>query len=824
MKKTAAALAVLLPGIVYAQQPPVPVPTPVPAPAPAGQVPPGGPRPGGPPAAVPGKPRPYADVITKDAKSKEGLFTTHQIDDKWYWEIPKAVLGKDILWNTDIERSQNFFGFGTTEVQSREIRIEKRGDKILLRGISYDWRALDKSGDVERALEKGTIEPILAVYDVLAYGPGDSIVIDARGPLFGEMTGVRFDPTRTFIDRIVSYKTNVTAVVTGTTAGGNPLAPPGSAPPSTQQITHSIVLLPEKPMKPRLADSRVGWFSTSFNELGGPENKVKEVTYIDRWRLEKKDPSAALSEPVKPITYYLGPEIPAKWKPYVKMGVEKWNAAFEKAGFKNAVVCRDMPTREEDPDFELGDIRYTVIRWLPSGVGNAYGPHIVDPRTGEILNGSPKIFHDVLNLIQNWYFVQAGPSDPRAHKLPLPDDLTGKLLAYVVTHEIGHTLGFPHNMKASSSVSIKNLRDPAWTAQWGTAPSVMDYARNNYVAQPGDGVTLVPRLSMYDNFAVEWGYKPIPQAATPEAEKPILNKLAEQQIANPMLRFGNPSAEDPGRQSEDLGDDGVEATRLGLLNLRRVMGYLESATEKTGDDFSLLSSTYSEVIGQRSREIGHVVTIVGGVTETEYHAGAGGKANYAPVPKEKQQRAVALLSEAVLKPATEFFPAAVLGKIQSSGMPEAVQADQTRILSGLLAETRLRRMYEAEARLGASAYTAGELMGDLRKAVFTELASPKIAVGLLRRNEQKAFLTLLAAKLDTTPIAPVALPAGLPPQLARQLAPTPVSGETRANVRGTLKEVQAAIQGNLNKSADRATRLHLDECLTIIDNALNPKK
>lgn len=823
MNKIALALALLLPGAAMAQQPPVPQ-TPPPGGPPAGT--PGGP-PGGvrPPVAQPGKPRPYAEVITKDAKSDEGLFTTHQIDDKWYWEIPKNVLGKDILWNTDLERSQSFYGFGQTEIQDRTIRLEKRGDKLLLRAISYDWRADDPAGDVSRSLEKGRIEPILAIYDILAYGKDESMVIDARPVLFGEMSGVRFDQTRSFIDKLVSYKSNVTAVITGTSgAPASPLGGGGGATANTQQITHSIVLLPEKPMKPRLFDSRVGWFATGFNELGGRENRVKEVVYINRWRLEKKDPSAAISEPVTPITYYLGPEIPEKWKKFVKAGVEAWNPAFEKAGFKNAVVCREMPTREEDPEFELGDIRYTVIRWLPSGVGNAYGPSIVDPRTGEILNGSPKMFHEVMNLAQNWYFVQAGPSDPRAKKLPLPDDLMGKLIGYVVTHEIGHTLGFPHNMKSSSTVPIKLLRDPAWTAKYGTAPSVMDYARNNYVAQPGDKVSLVPKVSIYDNFAVEWGYKPIPQAATPQAEKPYLNRLAEQQITNPMLRFGNPSGEDPGRQTEDLGEDGVEATRLGLINLRRVMGYLESATTKPGDDYTLLGETYQEVLGQRNREIGHVLTIVGGVTETEYHAGKGGKANYVPVPKEKQKRAVALLTEEVLKPAQIFFPESVLGKIQSSGKPEAIQSDQTRVLNSLLQENRVRRMTEAESRLGASTYTFSELLGDLRRGVFTELASPKVSVDLYRRNLQKAYVSLLAAKLDTTPAAPVQLPAGIPPALARQLLPAPISGETRAQVRGALKEIQANVKGNVSKAANPATKLHLEECLVMIDNALNPKK
>ncbi|HEX6465544.1 MAG TPA: zinc-dependent metalloprotease, partial [Vicinamibacterales bacterium] len=545
--------------------------------------------------------RPYDRVITKDAQSKAGVFTVHRIKDRLYYEIPKDQLGREFLWVSQIKSTTLGAGQGGQAAGNRLVRWDRRGDRIFLRSVSYEIRA-DGKTPIARAVHDANYDPIVMSFNVEALGKGDAPVIEVTRlfttdvPEFSGRSRVRartFDQSRSFVDRAVAFPTNieVEAIQTynnpaddNTGRGGVPVPAPGggrgAAPvrPGTASVVmhYSMVQLPETPMQPRLFDERVGYFTAQTTDYGLDVPKAKEVRYITRYRLEKKDPNAAISEPVKPIVYYIDPATPMKWRPWLKKGIEDWQPAFEAAGFKHAIIAKDPPTPEQDPDWSPEDARYSVVRWLPSTTENAVGPHIHDPRSGEIIVADIQFYHNVMNLVRDWYFTQAGPLDSRAKTLPLPDELMGRLIEYVVSHEVGHTLGFQHNMKSSATVPAAKLRDAQFLKTMGHTPSIMDYSRFNYVVQPEDKIDpadLIPRVGAYDIWATMWGYKPIPGAKTPEEETKTLDQWAHEQDTKPWLRFSTAGSRgsDPGEETEAVGDqDAVASTTLGLKNLERV--------------------------------------------------------------------------------------------------------------------------------------------------------------------------------------------------------------------------------------------------------------
>ena len=770
--------------------------------------------------------RPYDRVITKEAKSDAGLFTVHRIKERIYYEIPKRELDRELLWVSQIARTTLGVGYGGQAVGNRVVKWQRVNNRILLRNVSYNVVA-EASQPIARAVQAANNDAIIMAFNIEAIGKDDAPVIEVTRLFTTEVTEFSartrlrargFDPTRSFIERAVSFPENIEVEASHTFTNPPTEMPAIAAPPNpflgagmgtgsaTVLMHYSMVRLPEKPMMPRLFDERVGYFSVRKQDYGKDEQRAPERTYITRWRLEKKDESAAISEPVKPIIYYIDPATPTKWVPFIKKGVEDWQPAFEAAGFRRAIIAREAP--KDDPDWSPEDARFSVIRWLPSTIENASGPHIHDPRTGEILESDIQFYHNVMNLARAWYFVQAGPLDPRAQKLPLPDDLMGELIRYVAAHEVGHTLGFQHNMKASSLYTIEQIRDPNFVKKMSHTPTLMDYSRFNYVAQPEDKIAvedLIPKIGPYDTWATMWGYKPIPGAKSSEEEKKTLDEWAREQDKTPHLRFSTAKSRgsDPGENTEAVGDiDAVRATELGLKNLKRVAGMLLSATStSSGEPYDDLEEIFGRMLGQWRLEMGHVTQIVGGFNSQQKHIGQDGVL-FTAVPKERQAAAVKFLNENAFATPTWMIRPEILRRIETDGTIGRIRVTQQGLLSQLLSSARFSRLIEQE-EIDRTSYRAVDLLTDVRKGVWSELnGTGAIRIDAFRRNLQRTYLDLMNDKLNGR---------------------APVTDDQRPFIRGELKALNGEIGRAIARTTDRAVRLHLEDAHDLIVKILDPK-
>ncbi|MGH7606133.1 MAG: zinc-dependent metalloprotease [Gemmatimonadales bacterium] len=779
-------------------------------------------------------PRPYKQVITDEAISDSGVVLIHRIGEKLYYEISRDMFGREFRMVVDRRGTIRGVGYAGEQIAARVVRWDRMGNRVLLRMISYAMRA-DSTLPVSRSVDLSNTPPIIKSFDVAAWSPRDSsAVVDVTGlfttdvaELNARQLGVRvrrFDPARSFVARARSFPLNVEVTALQTFEVDSIPGAPGdrfdrSLHSMTIPTNFSMVLLPARPMAARMCDNRVGFFSVRYEDYGADEPRVPERCFITRWRLEPKDSTAAVSDPVKPIVFYLDPATPEKWAPWIIKGVGMWEPVFRAAGFSNAIMARRAPTPDEDPDFDLDDARYSAIRWLPSTIENAYGPHVNDPRTGEILQSNIGWFHNITSLLQGWYWVQAGAVDGRARRLPFPDSLMGAMVAYVAAHEVGHTLGLPHNQLASGYYPVDSLRSASYTRRHGTSYSIMDYARNNYVAQPGDSAELMPKIGAWDYYAIDWGYRRIPVARRPQDERPVLDSLARLQDTQPWLRFGNPDGIDPRTQTEALGDDPVKATRYGLANIKRLVPMLlPAATTNTLDDYDLLEDLYDRLIGQWARELNHVAVVVGGVQRHEKYPNQPGVI-HTPVPRARQVEAVRFLNENAFTTPSYFLDRDVLRRIEPSGFVDRIRVRQTALLNQLFEDSRLARLAEQGAtQAPGTAYTLADLFADVRRGIFAEVTAARPSVDPYRRNLQQAFLDQMNRLINTALVTPV------PPRFAGfGLTPTTRPADARALARLELQGLQAALRTAAARRVDRTTRAHYVDLEARIDRILDPR-
>ncbi len=769
----------------------------------------------------------FSEVINKDAVSSKGVFNVYQQEDKVFYEIPNDLLNRDFLLVSRIaEVPSDFFGFfsGGSKTGEQVITFERQKDQILIRKKSYSNVAND-SLPVYKSVRANNFEPILAAFPIEALSKDSSgIVIDVTDFYESDVEAIsglvsflrkqyqvrRQDSKRSYIESVKSFPENIEVRHVMTYMAGNPPSDQETATIS-MMMSQSMVLLPKEPMRKRFADYRVGWFSVKQIDYGSDEQKAATKEYIRRWRLEPTDSEAyargELVEPVKPIVYYLDPATPTKYRSYIIQGIEDWQEAFEAAGFKNAIIAKEPPSAEEDPDWSPEDIRYSTVRWVASTIRNAVGPSVSDPRSGEIIESDIVWYHNHMRSYRNRLMIETGAANPAARKLKLDDELIGETMRRVISHEVGHALGLPHNMQSSSAYPVDSLRSGSFTQKYGIATTIMEYARQNYVAQPGDqGIRFIRQLGPYDSYSINWGYRIIPNAKTPEDEKPILDSWIREKDGDPIYRFASSTGYDPSSQTEDLGDDPVKASTYGLMNLKRVVPNLLEWTSTPGEGYSDLEEIYGELIGQWSRYARHVATNIGGVYQSRKASNQNGML-YTPVSKNDQQRAMNFLIENAFNTPDWLLDEDILRRIEPTGAIDRIKSLQSGILRSTVNPGIMTRLSEQTA-FNSDAYSLQEMLEELRKGIWSEVyVSGNKNIDAYRRSLQREYLSLVQSSFDDDSYRGIDIK----------------DSDIRPALRYELQELKTAISAKISSRTDRATQAHLKDVLERIDATLDPK-
>lgn len=785
--------------------------------------------------------KPFEEIITEDAVSDTGLITLHKVSGNYFFEIADSLLEREILLVSRISgtvQNLNFGGAGMKARPQQVVRFQRHEEQIVLRSVSYT-NVADPELPVYESVRRNNFEPVIFTFPIKALSKDSSGVVIEVDKFFTsdvEMISPvddnqrkkfkikRLDGSRSMIVEGKSFPKNVFMRHILTYDAGSPPAN-GLTGTLSLEMVQNFVLLDKKPMMPRLYDQRVGYFSISRYDYGLDEQKAAKQTYITRWRLEPSDPEAfargEVVEPVKPIVYYVDPATPDQWRPYIKQGIEDWQVAFEAAGFKNAIIAKDPPSKEEDPDWHPEDIRYSVVRYITTPIQNAQGPHVHDPRSGEILESDILWYHNVMNLLRNWYFVQTAAINPKARATKFSDEVMGECIRFVAAHEVGHTLGLPHNMGASNAYHVDSLRSPSFTKKMGTAPSIMDYARFNYIAQPGDGeVGLYPGIGPYDKYSIRWGYRPIPEANSAEAEKATLHQWILEKADEPMYYFGRQTSVpvDPTAQTEDLGHDAMKASEYGIENLKVIMNNLYDWTEESGESYEDLEELYGQILGQWLRYMGHVTANIGGVYERFKTYDQEGFV-YEHVSEADQKRALQFLIDQAFETPKWMINEEILRRVESAGTVDRIRAAQASVLSRAMDFSRLARMLENETLNGAKeAYTVLEMMADLRKAVFAESYRNR-SVDTYRRNLQRAYVEQLESLLTKDEQKPKNVAAA-----KAYLGYTPLDAsqsDIRPIARGELEDLLKLVKRGASSAPDQMTRYHYNDLYVRIEDALD---